>query len=138
MALQLSTTARNALLDQIETTVGTSPKFQFFSGSPPATCATADSGTKLTDDALPSDWLANASAGSKAKLGSWVANGIAGAGAGTAAGYWRIKDSTGTTCHLQGTVTATGGGGDVTLDNTSIANAQVVTFASFTLNALNS
>ena len=34
---------------------------------------------------------------------------------------------------LQGTVTATGGGGDMTLDNTSIASAQTVTVSSFTL-----
>jgi len=50
--------------------------------------------------------------------------------AGTAA-HFRLYASDGTTCHLQGTVTATGGGGDLTLDNTSIASAQVVTITSF-------
>lgn len=53
--------------------------------------------------------------------------------AGGTAGYFRIVDSAGTTCHLQGTVTATGGGGDMTIDNTSIASGQTVNVTSFTL-----
>lgn len=36
-------------------------------------------------------------------------------------------DSSGTVCHEQGTITATGGGGDMTVDNTSIASGQTVT-----------
>jgi hypothetical protein len=36
---------------------------------------------------------------------------------------------------MQGTITATGGGGDMTLDNTSIASGQQVTITSFTLSA---
>jgi hypothetical protein len=42
-------------------------------------------------------------------------------------------DSGGTVCHMQGTVTATGGGGDMTIDNTSIASGQSVTVTGFTL-----
>ena len=53
------------------------------------------------------------------------------------AGHFRLLDSGGTTCHAQGTVTATGGGGDLTLDNTSIASGQSVTITSFTLTAGN-
>ena len=34
---------------------------------------------------------------------------------------------------MQGTVTLTGGGGDMTLDNTSIASGQAVNVTSFTL-----
>ncbi len=33
-------------------------------------------------------------------------------------GHYEIMDSTGTVCHEQGTVTATGGGGDMTVVNT--------------------
>jgi hypothetical protein len=36
---------------------------------------------------------------------------------------------------MQGTVTATGGGGDMTLDNTSFAVGQQVNITSFTLTA---
>jgi hypothetical protein len=49
------------------------------------------------------------------------------------AAHFRIKQ--GATCHLQGTVTATGGGGDMTLDNVTIATGQQVTITAFTLTA---
>lgn len=133
MSLQYSTGVRNARLDQVESTVGTAPLLQIFTGAAPANCAAADSGTKLVEIALPSDWMAAASGGTKAKSGTWSAAAVA---TGTA-GYFRIKDSAGTTCHAQGTVTATGGGGDMTVDNTSIANGQTVTVSSFTLTAGN-
>lgn len=129
MAIQLGTTYRNAAADQFETSVGTAPKLQIRTGAQPANCAAADSGTLLCELTLPSDWLAAASGGAKVLAGSWTGTGAA---AGTAA-HFRVKDSAGTTCHMQGSVTATGGGGDMTLDNTSIASAQTVTITSFTL-----
>ena len=130
MALQLSTSVRNARLDQIETTIGTSAILKIRTGSAPADCGTADSGTVLATLNLPSDWLAAAASGSKSKSGTW--QDASADNTGTAA-HFRIYDSGGTTCHLQGTVTATGGGGDLTLDNTSIASGQSVTITSFTL-----
>ena len=119
----------NAQLDQFEATTGTTAKLQIRTGAAPADCATAASGTLLCEMTLPSDYMSAASAGSKAKLGTWS---DVGAAAGTAA-HFRVLDSAGTTCHMQGTVTATGGGGDMTLDNTSIAVAQVVTVSTFTI-----
>lgn len=137
MAIQYSTTLRNNQLDQLETTTGTAPKLQIRSGAPPANAAAADTGTLLCEITLPSDWMAAASGGSKAKNGTWSGTGDAGAGAGTSAGHFRIKDSAGTTTHAQGTVTATGGGGDMTLDNVSIASGQAVTINTFTMSAGN-
>lgn len=134
MALQLSTSVRNARLDAIETTISTSAIMKIRSGSAPADCATADSGTVLASLTLPSDWLAAASSGSKAKSGTWQ---DASADATGTAAHFRIYDSGGTTCHIQGTVTATGGGGDLTLDNTSIASGQSVTITSFSLTDAN-
>ena len=55
---------------------------------------------------------------------------------GTAA-HFRIYASDGTTCHAQGTVTATGGGGDLTVDNTSFASGQSFTVTTFSLTAGN-
>lgn len=130
MALQLSVSVRNARLDAIETTISTAPILKIRTGSAPATCATADSGTVLITATLPSDWLAAASSGAKALSGTW--QDTSADATGTAA-HFRIYDSGGTTCHIQGTVTATGGGGDMTLDNTSIAAAQSVSITSFTL-----
>lgn len=133
MPLNYSTTLRNAQLDQVESTVGTSPKLQIRSGAKPTACADADAGTLLCEITLPSDWMLAASAGSKAKNGTWQGTGAA---AGTA-GHFRVKDSGGTTCHMQGSVTVTGGGGDMTVDNTSIAAGQTVTVTGFTLSAGN-
>jgi hypothetical protein len=127
MTVQLSVAARNARLDAVETTAGASAKLQIFTGAQPANCAAASTGTKLLEIALPSDWMANAASGSKAMSGSWSGTGLA---AGTA-GYYRIVDNAGTTCHLQGSVTATGGGGDLTVDNTSIAVGQTVNVTSY-------
>ena len=132
MTIQMSTTLRNAILDQIETTIGTSPILEIRSGAQPANCAAADSGTLLASMTLPSDWMAAASLGVKALAGVW--SDAAANNAGTAA-HFRIKDSGGSTCHKQGSVTATGGGGDITLDNTNIAANQTVTITSYTLTA---
>jgi len=128
MAIQFSTAVANAMLDQIETTISTSPVLEIRTGSAPADCSQADSGTLLASLTLPSDWMAAASGGSKAKSGTW--QDTSADNSGTAAHY-RLKASGGTV-HSQGTVTATGGGGDLTLDNTNISAGQSVTITSWT------
>ena len=134
MALQFSVSARNNQLDSLETTVGTSAILRMRSGTVPANCAAADSGTVLATVNLPSDWMSAASGGSKTLLGTW--QDTAADATGTV-GHFRIYDSAGTTCHMQGTVTATGGGGDVTVDNTSFSSGQQFTVNSFTITAGN-
>lgn len=129
MAIQLSVETRNARLDAIETVAGATPVLKLFSGAQPANCAAANSGTELWTETLPADWAAAAAAGVKAKSGTWNALGIA---AGVAAHY-RLYKSDGVTCVLQGSVTTTGGGGDITLDNTNIAIGQDVTIATWTI-----
>jgi hypothetical protein len=130
MAFQFSVAARNAALDAIETAAGTAPTLTIRTGSVPANCAAARSGTVLATLVLPSDWLTAASSGSKALSGTW--QDAAADAAGTAA-HFSIDQ--GATCHIQGTVTATGGGGDMTIDNTSIATGQQVTITAFNLTA---
>ena len=130
MAIQLSVAVRNARLDSIETTISTAPILRIRSGAPPADTATADSGTVLATLTLPSDWMAAASGGSKAKSGTWQDTSADATGT---AGHFRIYDSGDTTCHLQGTVTGTGGGGDMEVDNTSFASGQSFTISTFTL-----
>lgn len=128
MALQLSVSVRDARLDAIETTVGTTPTLEIRTGAPPADCATADSGTVLATLTLPSDWMAAASSGSKEIAGTW--QDLSADATGTA-GHFRIKQST--TCHLQGTVTASGGGGDMIVSSTSFTAGQSFTVNTFTL-----
>lgn len=130
MAIQYSVTVRNAKLDVFETTVGTSAVLKIRTGSAPANVATADSGTVLATATLPSDWMAAASGGTKAMSGTWS---DASADSAGTAGHFRIYASDGTTPHMQGTVTATGGGGDMTVDNTSFAAGQAFNVTSFTI-----
>lgn len=132
MSIQFSTAVRNARLDAIETAIGTSPVLKIFTGSMPANCAAADSGTLLDSMSLPSDWMASASGGSKAIAGSWSSSASA---AGTA-GYFRIYDS-GATCHIQGTITGSGGGGDMIASSTSLNSGDTETVTTFTLNDAN-
>lgn len=134
MAIQLSAAVRNARLDAIETAIGTSAVLKIRTGAQPADVATADSGTVLATLSLPSDWMAAASSGSKAKSGTW--QDTSADATGTAA-HFRIYASDGTTAHLQGSVTATGGGGDLTVDNTSFAASQSFTINTFTLTDAN-
>jgi hypothetical protein len=130
MAIQLATSTRNARLDAIETDTGTAAKLMIYTGSIPADCASATTGTLLAEFDLASDWAAAASGGSKAL--NDLPMSTTGAATGTA-GYFRLFKSDGTTCQIQGTITATGGGGDMTLDNTSIASAQAVNVTGFTI-----
>jgi hypothetical protein len=133
MTVQYSVTARNNRLDSLETTVGSAPILRIRTGAAPANCAAADAGTVLVAITLPADFMSGASGGVKAKLGTWSGTAVA---AGTAA-HFRIYDAAGTTCHMQGTVTATGGGGDMTVDNTSIALNQTVVVNTFQITAGN-
>jgi hypothetical protein len=134
MAIQFSVAVRNARLDAVETTAGTAALLRIYSGSAPADCATAASGTLLAEASLPSDWMTGASAGAKAKTGTWS---DASANATGAAAHFRLYDSGGTTCHTQGTVTATGGGGDMTVDSTSFTAGQVFTITTFAITDAN-
>ena len=134
MALQLNITTRNARLDTIESTNGTSCALEIRTGAQPANCGTANSGTILATINLPSDWMAAASSGSKAKSGTW--QDASADNTGTAA-HFRIFNSQATkdetTCFMQGSVTITAGGGDMEVDNTSFATGQVFTVTTFTL-----
>src|SRR4026208_2447100 len=102
MALQYSRAVRNAQLDTVESTIGTSAILEIRTGSPPANCAAADRGSVLATFNLPSDWMAAASSGSKAQAGTRQDTSADGAGT---AGHFRVKDSGGTVTGIQGTVT---------------------------------
>lgn len=133
MTMQLSVAVRNAILDAIETQIGSAPVLEIRTGGMPANCAAVATGNVLVQSAVPSDWLTTASSGTKSKNGTWSFTAV---GTGTA-GYFRINLGSPSDAQIQGTITATGGGGDMTLDNTSIAALQTVTVNSFTLTAGN-
>lgn len=129
MAHQLSVAVRNAQADALETAIGASPVLMLRTGAVPASCAAANSGTVVATLNLPADWLTNAANGSKSKSGTWEDPTADAAGT---IGHFRIYDSTGNTCHLQGSVTMTGGGGDMTVDNNVAQAGQDIIINSFT------
>jgi hypothetical protein len=134
MARFRSDAVRNARGDAYETAIGTAPILRIYSGSVPANeGASLGAAVLLAEGTLPSDWLTAGSAGVKSRNGSWTLTGQTGAGSGTDAEFYRIYASDGTTPHEQGSVSATGGGGDMTLNNNSIADGQTVTVNTFTL-----
>ena len=132
MAIQMNAATRNARLDTVESTNGTSCALEIRTGAAPADCSQASTGTILVTINLPADWMAAAATGSKAKAGTW--QDASADGTGTAA-HFRVYNSQatkdGTTCFMQGTVGQ--GSGDLSLDNTSIVTAQQVTINTFTL-----
>lgn len=127
MTVQYSTTLRDAQQNQKESVIGASPKLQIRSGAQPANCAAANSGTLLCEMTLPSDWLTASSSGTVTKNGTWSGTGAADG----VAGHYRILDSAGTTCHEQGSVTESGGGGDAIIDNINVGSGQTVTVTSY-------
>lgn len=133
MTLQYSVAVRNARLDAVEATIGASAVLKFFTGAQPANCAAANSGVELASISAPADWMAAASGGTKAMTGTWQ---VAGSAAGTV-GHFRLFASDGTTCGAQGSVTLTAGGGDMTVDDTSVAIGKVIRVTGFTLTAGN-
>lgn len=128
MALQYSAAVRNAKLDAIETAIGTTAVLKIRTGTVPATVATADAGTVLATLTLPSDWMAAASAGAKAKAGTWQ---DASADATGTAAHFRIYASDGTTAHIQGTVGTSAT--DMIVDSVSFTAGQSFTVNTFTI-----
>lgn len=135
MTLQLSVAVRNAELDAIEAAIGANAVVRIRTGNPPANCAAADSGTVLATVNLGADWASAASGGAKAFASLPVSD--TSADATGAAGHYRLYASDGITCHAQGTVTLTGGGGDMEVDNTSFAAGQQFNITSWTWTAGN-
>ena len=127
MTLTTKTTTANSILDsEYDTLYGASPVFDVRTGAP-AGPDNAAGGSSLAAIVAPATAFSAASAKSKSKTGTWS---LAATGAGTA-GHFRFRNS-GDTVREEGTITATGGGGDATLDNTSIAVGQTVTVVTFT------
>jgi uncharacterized cupin superfamily protein len=108
MAIQYSVTVRDARNDAIDT------------------------GTVLSTINLPADYMANSSNGTKSKAGTWQ---DASADASGTPGHFRIYATDGTTCHIQGDVTLTAGGGVMTVDSMTFTAGQQFTVTGFAVTA---
>jgi len=116
--------AANGVVDRLDSAAGT---LKIYTGSQPADADTAVTGTLLVTVNLPAPAYGAANSSGLAALLGTPLSGTAVA-AGTA-GYFRVATNAGASV-FDGSVTATGGGGDLTLDNTSIASGQVVNISS--------
>lgn len=107
-------------VDVIESTLG-AVILKIRSGSAPANCAAVDTGTVLASRTLPYPWRSTAANGTikvivqdttiLQQVAEYFKEDV----------HFRIYSSDGATCQIQGTVTATGGSGDMTIDNTGFA-----------------
>lgn len=133
MATRLPTSARNAAANAITALVdaGTGAgTVQLRTGSQPATANDAASGTLLATFVLSDPAFGAASAGVSTLDVTPLPSDAADA-TGTA-GWARALDSAGATV-IDGSVTASGGGGDFIIDNTSIVAAQTVNLTAWTI-----
>lgn len=133
MALQFDVNLRNAILNAIETHIGTSPILRIRTGAPPASLADADTGTIIAEMTLPADWMEAAANGVKSKTGTWQ---DLSADASGIAGHFRIYHSGGTAI-IQGTAGETADTPDMVLDNKTINAGQQVTVNTFAITAGN-
>lgn len=123
MAIQHSTTTRNRLRDGYVAAFPAGATLDIRTGAP-AGVGGAAGGSSLATITLPATPFTSGT-GQVTLSGSWT---VAASGTGTAAHY-RLTNSTDIE---EGTITATGGGGDLTLDNVSIASGQTVTITTWT------
>ena len=130
MAFQFSDAARSGMVNAVATAAGAAPTLVIRTGTAPADCATTATGTILATIILPTTWMNTASGGMATLTGLWQT--LLADASGTA-GYFRVVQ--GSTTHIQGSVTITGSGGDMTLDNPVIAGGQQVTVTGFALTA---
>lgn len=132
MAVRISVSLRNAALGAVAGVIdgpsGTG-KIEFYTGSVAGSFGSAPAGTKLATCPFGFPAFASASAGSMA------ANAITAdddADASGTVGCFVIRDHSNNIV-MDGTCTATGGGGDITFDSTTITLNATVAVTSLTL-----
>jgi hypothetical protein len=121
MAIQHSTTTRNRLRDGYVAAFPVSSSLVIRT-STPAGVANSAGGSVLATITLPATPYTSGT-GQVTLNGTWSATA---SGTGTA-GHYRLTNGSDIE---EGTITATGGGGDLTLDSVSITSGQTVTITS--------
>jgi hypothetical protein len=134
MTFQVADFIANAMLDAYESAIGASPILRLRTGAAPANLAAASTGTVVATMNLPADFMASAAARAKAMSGTW--EDLSADNAGTV-GHYEIVKADGTTRCEQGSVTPTGGGGDMTIDNVVVAAGQKISVTAFSKSMTN-
>jgi len=128
MTMGYHATLRNAQVDAITTRAGASALLRIYSGTQPATGGAATT--------LLAELTCNATFAPGAAAGVLTLNAITSDSSANATGtasWFRIVQSDGSTLVLDGTVTATGGGGDLTFNTVSFVAAAIVAVSSFVI-----
>ena len=125
MTVGMSVPLRNARLDAIETFVGSAPLLRIYDGTRPSTGGAVT--TLLAELACNADFSAAASSGTLTL--NAISNDNAANATGTAS-WARLVKSDGTTHCMDFSVTATGGGGDITVATVSFVANAVITMTS--------
>lgn len=134
MATRLPTAIRNAVANVIVDALdaGTGPgTIKIYTGSQPASANNAATGTLLGTLTLSDPAFGDAANGSAA---AGAITGDTSADATGTAGWFRAADSDGTTV-IDGSVSATGGGGDLQLDSVSIIAGGTINVTGWTVTA---
>lgn len=122
--------ACNAVVDSLD---GASPGYiEIRTGAQPATVGTAATGTLLGTLTLANPAFGNATTASPAVATANAITSDTSADASGTAGWFRAYTSAGVGV-IDGNITATGGGGDLTLDTTSIVAGGTIAMTSWTV-----
>lgn len=132
MTVQWHTTVRNAIVAAWEASIGVSPTVQMRTGVKDADIEAPEVGTLVASFPLAADWASAPVAGTVSLTGLPA---VAAAVADGTIGHYRVMNAAGTICLEQGTVTATGGGGDLTVDNPAVVSGQSIQITSWTKTA---
>jgi len=133
MTLRINTAVRTAMVDAVKTLIDAGSgagKIRIYTGAQPASVATAASGTLLADIPFADPSFDATASGTAAADVSPVLTALA-AASGTA-GWFRILDSNNVAI-IDGSVTATGGGGDLTMTSTTVTSGLSVSVTALTL-----
>ena len=118
MALKFSTALRNSRADAISSAIGNGGILRIYDGTRPANVATA-----VTTQVVLAELTGGSPFAPAASSGVLTANAITqdtSANATGTASWFRLFQSNGTTAVVDGDVTVTAGGGDLTLNTVSI------------------
>lgn len=131
MTIQYSATHRTNNVTDIVTQAGATAYLLIYTGTVPATCATAASGTLLASLPMTATTIGTVTSG---VLTMSAITSAAAAATGTA-GYWRITTTSGgTTCIAQGSVGVSGS--DLNFaGGVSFTSGETISVSSFTITA---
>lgn len=123
--------AVNAVVDLLDGGAGAG-YIEIRTGAQPASVQTAASGTLLGTVTLSDPAFGNATSANPSVATAGAITSDTNADASGNAGWFRAYDSAGTAI-IDGSITATGGGGDMTLDNIAIVAGGTIAITSWTV-----